>query len=154
MKLEGKIAVAVDGSAPSRAALDYAAELAHRLGGLPLVVLHVLETQKIGYWLFIDEHFRKELERRADELVLAARKAAAKRGLPLETHILPGTGQSAYEALAGFLEDNPEVSHLVLGDHGVGLTDRHILGSTTERLIREVSARGLPVALVVVPGEG
>jgi len=50
-----------------------------------------------------------------------------------------------------FLEDNLGISHFVMGDHGMGLSERHVLGSTTERVIREISARKLPVATVVVP---
>jgi nucleotide-binding universal stress UspA family protein len=148
--LEGKIAVALDGSAPSNQALKYGAELASRLG-VGLVLLHVLELHKIGYWLFIDEHFRKELERKADDLILEGRKEAARYRLEIEAHVLRGTEISAYQALADFLADNPGVSHLIMGDHGVGLSERHVLGSTTERLVREVSGRGLPVAVVVVP---
>lgn len=147
---EGKIAVAVDGSAPSNQALRYGAELASRLG-VGLVLLHVLELHKIGYWLFIDEHFRKELERKAEGLILEGRKEAARHRLEVEAHVLRGAEINAYQALADFVADNPAVSHLIMGDHGVGLSERHVLGSTTERLIREVSRRRLPVAVVVVP---
>lgn len=151
--LEGKIAVALDGSAPSREALQYAAELASRLG-VGLVLLHVLEMHKTGYWRFIDEHFRKELTARAEELMLEGRKAAAPFRLQVEAQVLPGTEVAAYEAIVEFLAKASGVSHLVMGDHGIGLSARHVLGSTTERVIREVSARGLPVAVVVVPARG
>ena len=43
------------------------------------------------------------------------------------------------------------VKFLVLGAHGHGFIGRHILGSTTERVIREVARRGLPVPVLVVP---
>ncbi len=149
----GKIAAALDGSAPSNAALGYAAELASRLG-VGLVLLHVLETRKISLYRFLDEHFRKELEKRAEEVLLEGRKAAARLKLDVEAHVLPGSEVNTYEALVGYLEQHPGVSHLVLGDHGVGLSEAHVLGSTTERVIREVSARKLPVAVVVVPAQG
>lgn len=151
--LEGKVAVALDGSAPSEEALKYGAELASRLG-LGLVLLHVLEMHKVGYWRFIDEHFRKELERRADELILEGRKEAARYKLVVDSHVLPGAEVSPYEALISYLKDDPGISHLVMGDHGMGLSERHVLGSTTERVIRGVSARGLPVAVIVVPARG
>jgi len=148
--LEGKVAVAVDGSAPSQEAIRYGAELASRLG-VSLVLLHVLEMHGTGYWRFIDEHFRKELEKRADELMLEGRRLAAPYNLSVESRIIPGTEVSAYEAIAEYLQNNPGVSHLVMGDHGASLSERHVLGSTTERVIREVPHRGLPVAVVVVP---
>lgn len=151
--LAGKIAVALDGSAPSNAALHYGAELAQRLG-VGLVLLHVIELHRTGYWRFIDEHFRKELERRAEEIMLEGRKVAASRKLEVETHILPGSEVAAYEAIVDFLAAKGGVSHLAVGDHGIGLSARHVLGSTTERLIREVSARRLPLAVVVVPAQG
>ena len=40
---------------------------------------------------------------------------------------------------------------LVLGSSGHGYVDRHILGSTTERVMREVAYRGLPVPVLMVP---
>jgi nucleotide-binding universal stress UspA family protein len=150
--LSGKIAVALDGSAPSRAALGYAAELAARLGSV-LVLLHVIEVHKVGYWRFIDDHFRKELEKRAEELMLEGRKVAAAAGLAVETHLLEDEA-SAYQAIVNCLQSHPAVSHLIMGDHGEGLSERHVLGSTAERVIREVSGRGLPVAVVVVPARG
>jgi nucleotide-binding universal stress UspA family protein len=148
--LEGKVAVALDGSAPSNQALKYAAELASRLK-LGLVLLHVLEVHKVGYWRFIDEHFRKELERRAEEVILEGRKEAASLKVEVESNILPGTEMSAYEALVDHVANNAKVSHLIMGDHGVGLSGGHCLGSTTERVIREVASRRLLVAVVVVP---
>jgi nucleotide-binding universal stress UspA family protein len=43
------------------------------------------------------------------------------------------------------------VKFLVLGTHGHGFMGRHLLGSTTERVLREVTHRGLPVPVLVVP---
>jgi nucleotide-binding universal stress UspA family protein len=149
----GKVAVALDGSTPSNEALRYAAELAARLG-VGLVLLHVIEAHKVGYWRFIDEHFRKELERRADDVMLAGRKEAARHRVDVTVVVLQGEEKGTHEALAEYLAANPAISHIIMGDHGIGLTERHAVGSTTERLIRGVSDRGLSVATVVVPGRG
>jgi nucleotide-binding universal stress UspA family protein len=43
------------------------------------------------------------------------------------------------------------VKFLVLGSHGHSFVSRHLLGSTTERVIREVAHRALPVPVLVVP---
>ncbi|RQW79462.1 MAG: hypothetical protein EHM79_20660, partial [Geobacter sp.] len=39
----------------------------------------------------------------------------------------------------------------VLGAHGHGFVGRHLIGSTTERVIRAVARRALPVPVLVVP---
>ena len=44
----------------------YGGRVASRFG-VGLVLLHVLEQYGTGYWRFIDEHFRKEVETRAEE---------------------------------------------------------------------------------------
>jgi nucleotide-binding universal stress UspA family protein len=43
------------------------------------------------------------------------------------------------------------VKFLVLGSHGHGFVSRHLIGSVTERVIREVAHRGLQVPVLVVP---
>ena len=50
-----------------------------------------------------------------------------------------------------FLEKARGVKFLVLGAHGHGFVGRHLLGSVTERVIREVARRALPVPVLVVP---
>lgn len=147
-KNPGRILAALDGSPPSENALKYAIFLASTLSAA-LVGVYVVEEEKIGYWRFIDEHFKKELRKKGQEVLERAREIAGEKGLDMETRILKGG--APYEELVRFIERNQDVSAVVLGDHGLRLTDRHILGSTTERVIREISKRGIPVAVTVVP---
>lgn len=53
-----QVMVAVDGSPPSQNALKYAIFTASKFGA-QLVVFSVVEQEKVGYWQFIDEHFKK-----------------------------------------------------------------------------------------------
>lgn len=144
----GKVMVAVDGSPASYNALKYAVYLASKFGA-QLVAVYVVEEEKVGYWRFIDEHFKKELMDKSRQVMAEASKLAEERGLKLQTVLLEGN--QPYAQLVGFAEEHPDITTVVMGDHGMGLTDRHLLGSTTERMIRLVAKKGLPLAVTVVP---
>lgn len=145
---EQKLMVAVDGSPPSQNALMYAIYTAGKFGA-KLVVFSVVEQEKVGYWRFIDEHFKKELLNKARQVIAEAEALASQHGLKCESELVEGT--QPYQDIVDFVEKNPGITTLVMGDHGVGLTDRHLLGSTTERVIRLIAKKGLPVAVTVVP---
>jgi nucleotide-binding universal stress UspA family protein len=68
----------------------------------------------------------------------------------VRTHLLESE-KDISEAIVTYLEESEPVKFLVLGTHGHGFIGRHILGSTTERVIREVARRSLPVPVLVVP---
>jgi nucleotide-binding universal stress UspA family protein len=143
-----KILVPVDGSPASESALRYAISIASSFGS-ELVGIYVVEQEKVGYWRFIDEHFKKELLRKAKEVLDAAAKTSRDRGLIMKTEILQGS--HPYEEILTYIENNTDITTVVMGDHGVGLTDRHMVGTTTERVIRQIAKRGIPVAVTVVP---
>ncbi len=143
-----KVMVAVDGSPPSQNALKYAIYTASKFEA-QLVVFYVIESEKVGYWRFIDEHFKKELLDKARQVISEADKLATENGVAFESQLVEGT--QPYEEIVKYVSNNPMILTLVMGDHGLGLTDRHLLGSTTERVIRLISKKGLPVAVTVVP---
>ncbi|MCB2185361.1 MAG: universal stress protein [Deltaproteobacteria bacterium] len=143
-----KVLVAVDGSKPSENALKYAVFTAASFGA-ELVAVYVLEEEKVGYWLFIDEHFKKELLAKAQEILAQAKAVAKERGLAVKTEVLQGA--KPYEEIVKYIEKDPEITTVIMGDHGLGLSDRHLLGSTTERVIRLIARHGIPVAVTVVP---
>ncbi|MEW5725201.1 MAG: universal stress protein [Thermodesulfobacteriota bacterium] len=146
---ETKLLVAVDGSPASEAALKYAVYLATKLGAR-LVAVYVMEEEKIGYWIFIDEHFKKELRTKAQEVLDSAARIARDRDLGLETEILEGG--RPYEEIVKYVEGHTEIAMVIMGERGLGHVDLNMLGSTTERVIRLVAKRGLPVVVTVVPG--
>ena len=145
------IAVAVDGSAPAWEAMRRALNMA-RLLELPLDVLYVVQLQKAGYFAFIDRHLKEDQEDYAKKVLAESVQRGQKAGVEVRTHVLESE-KDISEAIIAFLEEARGIKFLVLGSYGHGFVGRHILGSTTERVIREVAHRGLPVPVLVVPAK-
>uniref|UniRef100_A0A7C3SI35 Universal stress protein n=1 Tax=Desulfobacca acetoxidans TaxID=60893 RepID=A0A7C3SI35_9BACT len=143
------IVVAVDGSAPSWEAFDTAVSLA-KLMGRPIDVLHVIQLVKAGYFAFIDRHLQEEHEALARQILAEAQERGKQAGVEVRTHLLE-TEKDPTSAILEYLEQAGEVKFLVLGTHGHGFIARHLLGSVTERVIREVTSRGLKVPVLIVP---
>ena len=143
------IAVAVDGSVPGWEAMKRAINLA-RLMELPLDVLHVIQVVKAGYFAFIDRHLQEEQEANAKKVLDEAVQRGQKAGVEVRTHLLEGEKEPS-EAIVAFLEQARGIKFLVLGSHGHSFVGRQLIGSVTERVIREVAYRGLPVPVLVVP---
>jgi nucleotide-binding universal stress UspA family protein len=143
------IAVAVDGSAPGWEAMQRAINMA-RLMSLPLDVLHVIQLRKAGYFAFIDRHLKEDQEAYSKNVLAEAVKRAGEKGVETHTHLLEGEKDPS-GAIVDFLAQARGVKFLVLGAHGHGFVGRHLLGSVTERVLREVARRALPVPVLVVP---
>jgi nucleotide-binding universal stress UspA family protein len=143
------IAVAVDGSTSGWEAMKRAINMA-RLLGLPLDVLYVVQLQKAGYFAFIDRHLQEDQEAYAKGILNEAVQRGEKGGVEVHTHLLAGEKDPS-GAIIAFLEEVRGVKFLVIGAHGHGFVGRHLLGSTTERVVREVARRALPVPVLVVP---
>jgi len=143
------IAVAVDGSAAAWEAMQRAINMA-RLLHLPLDVLHVIQLRKAGYFAFIDRRLQEDQEVHAKKVLEEAIQRAGKGGVEASAHLLEGEKDPS-GAIIDFLDQARGVKFLVLGAHGLGFVGRHLLGSTTERVVREVARRALPVPVLVVP---
>ena len=143
------IVVAVDGSAPGWEAMDTALYLASLLKR-PVDVMTVLQHRKSGYFAFIDRHLEEEQQTYARKILEEAAQKGQKAGVEVHPHLLEGE-QDVSELILSFLEGAGPVKFLVLGSHGHSFVSRHIIGSVTERVIREVAHRGLPVPVLVVP---
>jgi len=143
------IVVAVDGSAPGWEAMETALSLAHLLNR-PVEVLTVLQHRKSGYFAFIDRHLEEEQHSYGVKILAEASARAQKAAVEVRTHLLEG-GKDVSEAILAFLEGAGPVKFLVLGSHGHSFVSRHIIGSVTERVIRDVAYRGLQVPVLVVP---
>lgn len=143
------IVVAVDGSEPGWDAMHTALFLAKQIGR-PVDVLHVIRIRKSGYFAFIDRHLQGEFEGLAQKVLNDAQQRGAEAGVEIRPHLLEGEKDPA-EAIVNYLEGTGPVKFLVLGTYGHGFMGRHILGSTTERVIREVTHRGLSIPILVVP---
>ena len=143
------IAVAIDGSAAAWEAMQRAINMA-RLLQLPLDVLHVVQLRKAGYFAFIDRHLKEDQQAYAKGVLAEAVQRAEKKGVVVHTHLLEGEHDPS-ESIVTFLDQARGVKFLVMGTHGHGFMGRHLLGSSTERVLREVARRALPVPVLVVP---
>jgi|GEM_PF-272942 len=143
------IAVAVDGSDPSWEAFGRAINMA-KLMNLELDVLFVIQLKKLGYFAFIDRHLKEDKEAAAREIFAEAQRRAASAGLTIHTHLLESEEDPA-NAIVDFLDQVRGVKFLVIGSYGHGFKSRTILGSTTEKIIREIARRVIPVPVLVVP---
>ncbi len=148
---QGKpIVVAVDGSAPSWDAFETALALA-KLIGRPVDVLHVIQLVKAGYFAFIDRHLQEEHEVMARKILTEAVNRGKQAGVEVRPHML-SSEKDPSTAILEYIEQAGPVKFLVMGTFGHGFVARHLLGSVTERVIREVAHRGLPVPILIVPG--
>jgi nucleotide-binding universal stress UspA family protein len=150
--LRGKaksIAVGVDGSNPGWEAFGRAVNMA-KLLNLELDVLFVVQLQKMGYFAFIDRHLQEDKEAAAKKVFDEVQSRAAKAGITVHTHLLESEEDPAY-AMADYLDTTQGVKFLVVGSYGRGFKNRAILGSTTEKVIREIARRAIPVPVLVVP---
>ncbi len=143
------IAVAVDGSDPSWEAFSRAVNMAKMLN-LELDVLFVVQLQKMGYFAFIDRHLKEDKEAASKAVFSEARRRAEKDGVTLHTHLLESEEDPAY-AIVDYIDKARGVKFLVVGSYGKGFKNRAILGSTTEKVIREIARRAIPVPVLVVP---
>jgi nucleotide-binding universal stress UspA family protein len=145
-----KILAALDGSPASQNALKYAVFLASKFE-CQLTGIYVVQEEKIGYWRFVDDHFKKELLKKGKDVLDTAEKIVRDRGMTLKTDILHGS--YPYEEIVKYIEKDTDITTIVMGDHGTGLVAdrRHLLGSTVESVIREIAKREIPIALTVVP---
>ena len=143
------IPVAIDGSAPAWEAMETALYLAGLISR-PVDVLTVIQLRKAGYFAFIDRHLQEEAQDYAKKLLAEAQERGKKAGVEVRPHMLESE-KDISEAIINYLEGAGPVKFLVLASHGHGFIGRHVLGSTTERVVREVSRLGLPVPILVVP---
>lgn len=146
------IVVAIDGSAPSWQAFETALSLA-KLMDRPVDALHVIQLLKAGYFAFIDRHLQEEHQAMARKVLAEAQERGQKLGVEVRPHLLE-TEKDPASAIIEYLEQAGEVKFLVMGTYGHGFVARHLVGSVTERVIREVAHRALQVPVLIVPGEG
>ncbi len=129
--------------------METALSLAHLLNR-PVEVLTVIQRRKSGYFAFIDRHLEEEQHAYGVKILEEATARGQKAGVEVRVHLLEGE-KDISESILSFLEEAGPVKFLVLGSHGHSFVSRHIIGSVTERTIRDVAYRGLQVPVLVVP---
>jgi len=129
------IAVGVDGSAPSKVAVDWAAREA-AMRGAPLTLVHVIPSSLTRMWPQVptpaELHSWYELKGR--EILREARRVAedATKGsnrIELSTHILTGNRS------ATLIDLSKEAAMIVVGCRGLGVIGRRLLGSVSSDLV-------------------
>lgn len=152
MEAKKTILAAVDGSKASENAIRYAGSLAKILNARVLL-FHVVESEKVGYWLLIDKHFVKELEKATAQILDRAKSLLDAIGVEYTVESREQK-HATYLEIVSALEADPSIFAATLGDRGLGLREHKALGSTTDRVMHEVSKRGLPIPVIVVPAAG
>jgi nucleotide-binding universal stress UspA family protein len=149
-----KIIAAVDGSETSYVALRFALQMAPDLGCTVTAVTAVqtrMPGYRAGYFSFVDRHILSELRQFAAGVSEEANRISAEsHGAVLETVVLEGE-KEIFEQIVDFAAATHDAAFLVLGSYGHAVRDRFILGSTTQRLIHEISRRQMRLPVLVVP---
>lgn len=130
-----RILATTDLSAPSRHAVERAAQLAvaHHSA---LEIAHVLPTQKLTAWHLQDTQIEESLRQQSwQELHALAGQVQEKYALHPALRLLEG---SVLEKIQHYAESAP-CDLLVLGARGQGFLRHILLGSTAERLLRIVN---------------
>ncbi|MBI1865846.1 MAG: universal stress protein [Nitrospirae bacterium] len=143
-----KILVAVDGSAPSKLALRYAAGQC-RVCGAGILALRVINTPRFSQWIAAHEKLEEEMRDEAERILAEARAIAAEYRVEAETAVREGYPD---EEIVKAAQEDPEVVMVVMGASGKNVTQRKLLGSVTQKVTAAVN-RSLPCPVVVVPGD-
>lgn len=138
--------VAVDLSRASRRVCDVACALA-KSGGAKLVLLHVVQSQQLalrafGFAAGTVNSMLATLERRATRDLLALARRCERKGVAVQA--IQRTGEPAPTILAKVR--SLSAGGIVLGSHGHSAAFDLLVGSTTQRVLRQAK-----VPVVVVP---
>jgi nucleotide-binding universal stress UspA family protein len=147
-----KILYPTDFSDSARAALAYVKKL-HEAGATQVVLLHVYDSRMIDLrWEIESEYTDKGMIGAKDAVVKRLLDASYKRLQELETE-LADTGFETelivvegipYQEITKTAADK-DVSLIIMGSHGEHGVVERIIGSTTERVLRETS---VPILVV------
>ena len=138
------ILVATDFSAPSRAALEYAAELAKACGA-SITLLHTYEIPAYSFpdvAVPVPPDMERAIAKAATRSLHDACEPFAKTNVKLDVLVTRGKPWVEIERVA----DEKNADMIVLGTHARGPLGRVFLGSVAEKVVR-VSRR----AVLVVP---
>ena len=137
-----RILVAVDGSDPSRRALQLAVRLAKMLGARVTIAHSVVwEPMASGRQRLAMRQLAEEFDNIGKSILRKMGDEVAHSGVEVELVLLHGPAGEAVTKLAG-AEDYGLV---VVGSRGRGLASRVLLGSVADRIVRTCSR---PVLLV------
>jgi nucleotide-binding universal stress UspA family protein len=139
------ITVGVDGSPPSKVAVDWAAREAS-LRGLPLTLVHVIPSSLMRMWPEVPTppELREWHELNGHEILRQARQVAedaakGRNGIEVSGHIVTGN------ASATLIDLSKGAAMIVVGCRGLGAIGRRLLGSVSWGLVLHAHC---PVAVI------
>ncbi len=142
-----KILVATDGSDQAKDAISLAIQLAEKQG-LGLVALRVVDVDRYASeFEAVRDVVMKELGDQAKRILDDAKAQVKAAGLSLDTQVRHG--DSSREIIR-FAQENDDVVMIVMGASGRRRLGRQLIGSTAERVVRQVG-RDLPCAVAIAP---
>lgn len=145
------ILVPTDGSETAENAVDHALDLAERYGA-EVHALYVVDVDAMSLSLGAEQVDRlqqgqygemEEVKAKADEATGYVADRARERGVRVVEHVAGGQPHSVVAEYA----ENHGVDLIVIGSHGRSGVRRALLGSVTERVLRETH---VPVLVVDV----
>ena len=149
-----RILVPTDGSDTAENAVEHALDVAEKYGA-EVHALYVVDTDSMSLTLGGEQLDRieqgqfgemEEVKAKADAATGYVADRAADRGLDAVEHVSAG---KPHDMIADYAEDRG-VDLVVMGSHGRSGVRRALLGSVTERVLRETH---VPVLVVDVRGE-
>ena len=139
------IAVGVDGSPPSKVAVDWAAREAS-LRGLPLTLVHVIPSSLTRMWPQVPTppELQEWHELNGHEILRQARQVAEdatrrRNGIDVSSHIVTGN------ASATLIDLSKEAAMIVVGCRGLGAIGRRLMGSVSWGVVHHAHC---PVAVI------
>ena len=139
------ILVGVDGSPPSKVAVDWAAREA-AMRGVPLSIIHVIQSPAVRMWpeVPMPRDVLARMERDSEEMLsdasrIAKAATAETRQIHIETETIAGG------VLPTLIDLSKDAEMIVAGCRGTGPINRRLLGSVSRGLIQHAHA---PVAVI------
>jgi len=126
-----KVLVACDGSKPSRKALDKAAELAEKYGGVLLLLTVTEPVCPVGYTSESDcDKMEQILSAETAALLESIREELEKKALKVKTLVRRGNPADEIIKVAG----REDADVVVVGSHGRHGAKKFLLGSVSSRV--------------------
>jgi nucleotide-binding universal stress UspA family protein len=141
MRIE-RMLVPTDFSPISRMALSYALALARKFRAR-LTLLHVVEPSAIFGIAFPEEAARMAKDHHDQSLRMLSAVIAPEDQRNLDVETLVKSGEVEQEILSTILEQRTDL--LIMGAHGRGLVARYLIGSVTQKVVRNVE---IPILVV------
>ena len=146
-----KILVPIDGSEASITALKYAVKMAEVIGkNAVIVALEVINIDK--YQLAADtidfsiqNRLLEERKKEVSSHITKAKDICEGRGVTVEGVTRDGF---PHEEVIKYVEEDKDIMLVVMGSSGKGFIDRHVIGSVTTKIVREISRRLLCPVLI------